>query len=253
MDDRQEFRRDGDLLVKQADPATGRCRFVVNGREVPIGEWNRLVNRLTPMDLKAAHPFPPVRWLEARRRSTVLRLAGAEAFSRALDAGCEAGHFTLALARRGSWVTGIDLDPGMLARARDAAAGAEGVSLACASVSALPFPDATFDFVLCAETLEHVDDPGRAVREVVRVTRPGGRFLLSVPNDRLILGIKRLLRGIGLGRLLGGLAPGLAMGHLRAFDRRELAALLPEGARAERLFHDAPFRLNLYLIGRRCR
>jgi 2-polyprenyl-3-methyl-5-hydroxy-6-metoxy-1,4-benzoquinol methylase len=253
MDRRQEFRRGDDLLVKEPDPATGRHRFQVNGREVSIGEWNRRVNRLTPMDLKTTHPFAPVRWLEGRRRATMLRLARREAYSRALDAGCEAGHFTRSLARSGAAATGVDLDPDMLARARAAAAGTPAASFACASVESLPFADATFDFVLCAETLEHVDDPGRAVREIVRVTRPGGRFLLAVPNDRLVLGIKRLLRATGLGRLLGGLAPGLAMGHLRVFDRANLLALLPGDARAEKVIRDAPFFLNLYLLGRRCR
>jgi SAM-dependent methyltransferase len=46
-------------------------------------------------------------------------------------------------------------------------------------IEAIPAPDASFDVVLCAQVLEHVDDPAQGVRELARVTRPGGRVLLS--------------------------------------------------------------------------
>ena len=46
-------------------------------------------------------------------------------------------------------------------------------------VEALPVGDASFDVVLCTQVLEHCDDPAQAVRELRRVTRPGGRVLAS--------------------------------------------------------------------------
>jgi SAM-dependent methyltransferase len=46
-------------------------------------------------------------------------------------------------------------------------------------VEALPVDDASFDVVLCTQVLEHCDDPGQAIRELRRVTRPGGRVLAS--------------------------------------------------------------------------
>jgi SAM-dependent methyltransferase len=60
------------------------------------------------------------------------------------------------------------------------------------AVEDLPVKDASFDVVLCTQVLEHADDPARAVRELRRVTRPGGRVLASThgvqwyhpsPND----------------------------------------------------------------------
>jgi SAM-dependent methyltransferase len=46
-------------------------------------------------------------------------------------------------------------------------------------IEGLPFPDASFDVVLCTQVLEHAHDPVQAVRELYRVTRPGGHVLLS--------------------------------------------------------------------------
>jgi SAM-dependent methyltransferase len=46
-------------------------------------------------------------------------------------------------------------------------------------VEALPVEDASFDVVICTQVLEHCDDPAQAVRELRRVTRPGGRVLAS--------------------------------------------------------------------------
>ncbi|NIU60939.1 MAG: methyltransferase domain-containing protein, partial [Pseudomonas stutzeri] len=46
----------------------------------------------------------------------------------------------------------------------------------------LPFPDATFDVVFSHEVLEHVADDRACVAEMVRVTRPGGRIVVFVPN-----------------------------------------------------------------------
>lgn len=51
----------------------------------------------------------------------------------------------------------------------------------------LPFEDASFDAVVCLHALHHVDHPRRAMEEMLRVTRPGGRILLSEPHASLVL------------------------------------------------------------------
>jgi SAM-dependent methyltransferase len=51
-----------------------------------------------------------------------------------------------------------------------------------ASLTDLPFTDASFDSCLCTEVLEHIDNDDQAVRELARCLRPGGRLLVTVPH-----------------------------------------------------------------------
>jgi SAM-dependent methyltransferase len=92
-----------------------------------------------------------------------------------LDVGCGAGHFTRRVAAelQGGRVTGLDADAGRLsfARARNEAPNAD---FAEGDLHRLPFVDGAFDLVFCRFVLVHVTDPTLALREMVRVARPGG-------------------------------------------------------------------------------
>ena len=77
-------------------------------------------------------------------------------------------------------LAGVDLSPAMLTQARRRAAHLDRtVDLREADALALPFPDASFDTVVCTFGLCAVSDDGRAVAEAVRVLRPGGLLLLA--------------------------------------------------------------------------
>lgn len=105
-----------------------------------------------------------------------------------LDAGCGTGGLVRRLApKHPTWGwAAIDLSPLAceLARVRLAAAGLSSVDLRQGSVTALPFPDASFDAVVSADVLYHVDDDAAAVREYFRVLRPGGVVVLNLPAYR---------------------------------------------------------------------
>ncbi len=100
-----------------------------------------------------------------------------------LEAGCGTGVVCRALARRCSSavrITGVDASEYMLEAARRLTAG-EGldhtIGYRRGDVYALPFPDESFDAALAITLLGHLDEPDRALRELVRVTRPGGTVL----------------------------------------------------------------------------
>jgi SAM-dependent methyltransferase len=136
---------------------------------------------------------------EARRAADPRYMAGVEAAARALsarpgegvlDAGCGTGLTTRRLVAIGCRVTALDLSAGSLGRLRQRVGGLVP-RLVQGDLSALPFPDAAFDRVLCANALQQLGADARraCVRELARVLRPGGRLVLtaqqhSVPRRR---------------------------------------------------------------------
>lgn len=103
---------------------------------------------------------------------------------RVLDAACGTGVVARAAARRvgaDGQVTGVDINPDMLATARRVAdeAGTD-IEFVQADITELPFADDAFDVALCEEALQFVPDPTAVLRELTRVTVPGGRIGVSV-------------------------------------------------------------------------
>jgi ubiquinone/menaquinone biosynthesis C-methylase UbiE len=96
---------------------------------------------------------------------------------RLLDAGCGAGEVARDLAAAGADVVALDHSAATMAAA---AARDEGGSIryVTGDVAGLDFPDASFDAVRCERVLQHLEDPDRAILELARVTRPGGRVCL---------------------------------------------------------------------------
>lgn len=109
----------------------------------------------------------------------------------ALDLGTAVGHTALAVAPRVARVVGIDLTEPMLDLARSLAAerGVTNVRFVRGDATELPFPDASFDVVTSRFSAHHYARPKQAVREVARVLRHGGRFVLAdtvAPEDHAL-------------------------------------------------------------------
>jgi SAM-dependent methyltransferase len=151
--------------------------------------------------------------------------------SRVLDVGCGSGrHVSAAYLLPRTVTVGVDPAAPELAAARERLKlhdrlGAHGGGrwyLCAAEGRRLPFAGGAFDAVVCSEVLEHLPAPAPAVTEMMRVLKPGGQFVVSVPRrwpERLCWALSRDYAG----------APG---GHLRIFRRSELLALLERrGAR----------------------
>jgi SAM-dependent methyltransferase len=102
---------------------------------------------------------PLARWLRAEAE-------GIPRGARVLDVGCGARPYEPWFRERTGTYVGVDI-------ASNPRADLVG------TVEALPVEDASYDVVLCSQVLEHVDDPALAVRELRRVTAPGGRVLAS--------------------------------------------------------------------------
>jgi len=109
---------------------------------------------------------------------------------RVLDIGSAWGFNVMALGRMGFDATGVDLIPAQFAVGqRIAAHNGVPFDVAGADASALPFADATFDFITMVETFEHIfnEDRPRALAECRRVLKPNGRLVLSTPNHASVV------------------------------------------------------------------
>ncbi len=101
-----------------------------------------------------------------------------------LDGGCGGGRFVIALAKLGAArVEGIDISEDAVAAAKQRIKerGLESRANAqVASVLEIPFPDATFDYVVSSGVVHHTPNPKKGFDELVRVLKPGGKFFFSV-------------------------------------------------------------------------
>lgn len=118
-----------------------------------------------------------------------------------LEIGCGRGAMSFWLASqlpRPKQVVGADFSPEAIRLARRLTDTSPELPLTWSveDIQAIRQPDASFDFVLSCETIEHVPDPRKALRELARVLRPGGRLLLTFPNYFSTIGLYRVYSGL---------------------------------------------------------
>jgi demethylmenaquinone methyltransferase/2-methoxy-6-polyprenyl-1,4-benzoquinol methylase len=135
--------------------------------------WSRLYDRVVTISFL---PFGG----EKRFRQNFVNMAGIKSSDRVLDICCGTGSTTAIIAPEvdQGHVTGVDLSPDMLAVARKKVV-ASWVSFQLASVDSLPFSDNSFNHVICSYGLHEIpkDIRAAALKEVLRVLKPGGKFL----------------------------------------------------------------------------
>lgn len=120
---------------------------------------------------------PLVRFAHVGRLRIVKRLVRNDK-GRVLDCGCGEGHL---LHRLSGEKYGIDCCPAALREAKERSPDTEFLQ---GDVTRLPFGSGSFDVAICSEVLEHVSDCRAAVSELIRVTRSGGRIIITAPNER---------------------------------------------------------------------
>jgi SAM-dependent methyltransferase len=147
-------------------------------------------------DRRAAGYDRRVGWVERRLLDDGRAWVGVQASGEVLEVAVGTGR-NLPFYPKGVRLTGVDLSPAMLQVARDRARRLGlTVELREGDAEALPFPDASFDTVVCTLSLCTIPDDRRAVAEMYRVLRPGGRLLLLDhvrSTNRLLVAVQWLV------------------------------------------------------------
>jgi SAM-dependent methyltransferase len=145
-------------------------------------------------DFKAAQRegwgfFAPIELMTTPPAAKLTRFAGVQAGQKVLDVACGTGVVAVTAARLGALATGLDLTPALLERARENAELAKvSIDFREGDVEALPFPDAGFDVVLSQFGHMFAPRPEIAIREMLRVLRPGGTIAFSTWPPELFMG-----------------------------------------------------------------
>jgi ubiquinone/menaquinone biosynthesis C-methylase UbiE len=116
-----------------------------------------------------------------RRRQLVHEALGAQPGERVLDVGCGPGFYVAELLERvgpAGAVVGVDISPDMLGLAEKRSEGHDNVELRQAPATSLPVEDSSFDAALSVQVLEFVEDVDKALAEMYRALRPGGRLVV---------------------------------------------------------------------------
>ena len=162
-----------------------------------------------------------------------------------LEVGCGTGLILQRVAPHTRSARGVDLSPGMLEGAR-----ARGLDVMEGSATALPFADASFDLAYSFKVLAHIPDWDACMREMVRVTRPGGLLIFDIYNRN---SLRYLIK-----RLWGPRSTSTSFDEgaitTRFWSPDEAAAHLPEGTRLRdrygiRILTPHPIVCRLPLVG----
>ncbi len=150
---------------------------------------------LTPHSQYYQSSNPAVRWLNNARLKAVISLLGDIKDKEILDIGCGDGFIAQKLSLDGGKVHGIDISELRLKRTLSrVSSGANGQSsqVSLHDARQLGFADNAFDCVVCADVLEHADQPELICKEMLRVCRNKGKIVILVPNQLTCL-VARLL------------------------------------------------------------
>lgn len=138
-----------------------------------VDDWARFYDNPKPPTLTAQNFVSRLRFTLEMIESRVAR------GSKILDVGCGTGHLAGELMRRGYQAWGVDLSEGMVRFAQEHY-GADRFQVG--DIERIPFPDNTFDGIVCLGVVEYLSRDEEALREMWRVLKPGGVAVITTPN-----------------------------------------------------------------------
>jgi 2-polyprenyl-3-methyl-5-hydroxy-6-metoxy-1,4-benzoquinol methylase len=198
-------------------------------RDLDVAALNDQLAREHSIDDYYARSSLPIRLIERRRLDLIHQMAGECVGLDVAEVGSGGGHVLRMFPR--AKITAIDVSDVYLDTARRNLAGYDA-RFVKGEVDKLDLPAASFDRILCTEVLEHTLDPEAVLKAIVRLLRPSGVAVITVPNDPLIARLKGFVRRTPVGAMLGGRVEwGADKYHLHQWTPTEFEALLSRHVR----------------------
>jgi ubiquinone/menaquinone biosynthesis C-methylase UbiE len=190
-----------------------------------VEQWNDTFACEYDIDKYYARSGFFIRWIEKIRLGCIQKLLNAQPNDRVLEVGCGGGHVLRMFPE--CKLTGVDVSGEMLAKARRNLNGYP-VRLLKGELAVLDLPERSFDRIICTEVLEHVVDPDALLADIRRLLAPGGRVVVTFPNDAMVNRLKALIRATGLTILppFRQISWGGDQYHLHVWRVREMRDLL---------------------------
>ncbi len=136
-----------------------------------------------------------IRFVERRRLAIIKAMVSASSGDRILEVGCGGGHVLQLFPQ--AHLTGVDVSGQMLQKAKRNLKGYQ-VDLLKGELHRLDLHKQHFDTVIASEVLEHVVDPDAVLASMRELLKPGGRVIITLPNDHLVNTLKSVIRKTGL-------------------------------------------------------
>lgn len=125
------------------------------------------------------------RYMDQLQKDIVLSMINSWKNKRILEVGCGTGRFTIEIANQGSIIVGLDPSIPMLKKVKEKAKDVATVGiidLTNGSGYELPFKDFTFDGCVCINVINHLPNYDKMFKEVYRVLKPNGFFIMNFSN-----------------------------------------------------------------------
>lgn len=116
------------------------------------------------------------------QRPLIAEYIGPGPLGQVFDCGCGTGMYTQLLLPKAEHVSALDFSAESIARVKLRYSKYSYLDTYVGSATDIPLPDGKFDLVLHCEVLEHIQEDQKALSEISRVTKPGGRLIISVPH-----------------------------------------------------------------------
>lgn len=199
-----------------------------------------------------------------RRAFEILRELSIYNQGKVLDAGCGWGYYLDLIVRfkkifkkNRLRLVGLDNDRESIEIAKTRLKG-EKVKIVYGDITDLPFPSNNFDVVILSEVLEHIDDDLKALEEIRRVLKNGGKLILTVPNKSypfLWDPLNWILEHFFSKHIKNGFWSGIWANHLRLYGREDITLIIKKaGFKIEQVECITnwclPFNVNLLYGGK---